>query len=137
MISSQSINTQNTNKYIIDDNQISEIFKGLKQGEYLKNRLKKTEIVLDESNNIIKQQKENIKQLNEIINQNQNQINLLNIKFDKSNEIFESSKIQFQEKIKLLEIENKKEKRSKFWNGFKIGGLTVGILGVTTILLLR
>ncbi len=52
-------------------------------------------------------------------------------------EICENSKIQFQEKIKLIEIENKKAGKKKFWNGFKVGGLTVGVLGVATILLLK
>ena len=137
MILSQNTNTANTNKKCIDDNQVTEIYKSLKQNDYLKIRLKKTEVVLDESNNIIKHQKDNIEKLNEIVKQNENSINLLNLKIDKEKEICENSKIQFQEKIKLIEIENKKAGKKKFWNGFKVGGLTVGILGAATILLLK
>ena len=137
MILSQNTNTANTNKKCIEGNQVTEIYKGLKQNDYLKIRLKKTEIVLDESSAIIKQQKDNIEKLNEIVKQNENSINLLNFKIDKEKEICENSKIQFQEKIKLIEIENKKTEKKKFWNGFKVGGLTVGILGVATILLLK
>lgn len=137
MILSQNTNTASTNKKCIDDNQVTEIYKSLKQNDYLKTRLKKTENVLDESDAVIKQQKDNIKKLNEIVKQNENSINLLNLKIDKEKEICENSKIQFQEKIKLIEIENKKAGKKKFWNGFKVGGLTVGVLGVATILLLK
>ena len=137
MILSQITNTANINKKCIDDNQVTEIYKSLKQNDYLKTRLKKTENVLDESDAVIKQQKDNIKKLNEIVKQNENSINLLNLKIDKEKEICENSKIQFQEKIKLIEIENKKSGKKKFWNGFKVGGLTVGILGAATILLLK
>ena len=99
MILSQNTNTANTNKKCIDDNQVTEIYKSLKQNDYLKTRLKKTENVLDESDAVIKQQKDNIKKLNEIVKLNENSINLLNLKIDKEKEICENSNYPFYGQI--------------------------------------
>lgn len=130
---SQTTNTQNTNGKYLNDTQIAEVYRGLKQGEFLKIKLKKTEEVLDNANNLITQQKQNINKLTEISQTKDEVINNLQFQIDNNKEISEAQKEQLNNTIALMTLEYKKEKRKRFWNGVKIGGISVAVLGAGAI----
>ena len=132
---SQNTSIQNTK--CCTPEQMTEIYKGLKQGEYLKVRLKKTEDVLNEATGIINQQKQSISKQQEIITNKNLVIDNLNFQITKELEIAQAQKEQLNNTIKMNNIIAKSESKRKFWNGVKIGGVTVGIAGVATILLLN
>ena len=132
---SQDTNTKNSKCFTTE--QLSEVYKGLKQGEYLKVRITKTEEVLEEANEIMSQQKQAMAQYGEIVKNKNLVIENLNFQIEKEKEICLAGKEQLNNIIKINEIVLKTESKRKFWNGVKIGGLTVGIAGVATILLLN
>ncbi len=136
--------SQNTNTRNIPEGQIPEVYKGLKQNEYLKVRLQKTETALSSANQLINEQDKAL-----IVSKN-----LLTAKDEAMGTVLEISK---QDKIAAEERENqlnidisylkteidmvKKDaeikQRKRFWNGFKIGGVSVAVLGVAGIILLN
>lgn len=132
---SQVTNIQN-NK-CIDNTQVSEIYKGLKQAEYLKVLNKKTEAVLAEANSIIAQQKVSISKHEEILTGKNTVISKMEIQIAQEKELCEAQKEQLQNIIKITELQAKKDGRKKFWNGVKVGGVSVAILGTATIFLLK
>ncbi|WP_288447896.1 hypothetical protein [uncultured Chryseobacterium sp.] len=141
---SNLILSQNTNTRNIPEGQIPEVYKGLKQNEYLKVRLQKTETALSSANQLINEQDKAL-----IVSKN-----LLTAKDEAMGTVLEISK---QDKIAAEERENqlnidisylkteidmvKKDaeikQRKRFWNGFKIGGVSVAVLGVAGIILLN
>lgn len=125
------------NSKCLESNQIAEIYKGLKQGEYLKVRVQKTEGVLTEATLLIAEQKTAIAQSKEIINTKDVIIDNLNFQILKEKEIAEAEKEQLNNMLKAKDIVIKAEGKKKFWNGVKIGGISVGIAGVAAILLLN
>ncbi|MHA7822479.1 hypothetical protein ACVVIH_06925 [Chryseobacterium arthrosphaerae] len=124
--------------------QIPEIYKGLKQNEYLKVRLQKTETALTSANQLINEQDKALTVSK----------NLLTAKDEAMGTVLEISK---QDKIAAAEKENqlnidisflkteidlvKKDaeikQRKRFWNGFKIGFFSLSVLGVTGLILLN
>ena len=125
--------SQTTNTQSINSTQVAEIYRGLKQGEYLKVKMKKTEEVLDNANNLISQQKQNIVKQDEIIKGKNDIIDNLNFQITNNQELCDAQKEQLNNIIKIMEIEKKKEGRRKFWNGIKIGGISVAVLGAGAI----
>ncbi len=135
---------QNTNTRSIPEGQIPEVYKGLKQNEYLKVRLQKTEVALTSANQLINEQDKALS-----ISKS-----LLTAKDEAMGTVLEISK---QDKIAAEERENqlnidisylktgidlvKKEaevkQRKRFWNGFKIGAFSLSVLGVTGLILLN
>lgn len=136
---SQNTNTNLTkvnNKRCYSEAQVNEIFNGLNQGEYLKVRLQKTEETLQNANKVIFQQKdviisktEAIILKDEIIKQNQ-------IACNKDKEILNSNIERLKNEKEFIKLEYKKESRKQFWKGVKIGGITVGVTGVATMIYL-
>lgn len=132
---SQNTNTKLTNCY--SDVQVSEIFKGLKQNEYLKTRLAKTESVLKDADNIIDKQKETINTKNEIIIGKSEIIDNLNKEMIIEEEIKQSQIEQLNNEI-LFEInQGDKKARKSFWKGAKTGGIIGIVATLITIVLIK
>lgn len=131
---SQNTNTNLTNCY--SDAQISEIFKGLKQNDYLKMRLDKTEVSLANADKVIKEQKTAIDTQTEIITIKDNLIKGEVAKCGKEKEVLSANIEILNNTIEIMKIDAKKEGRRKFWNGVKVGGISVGVLGGATALFL-
>lgn len=140
LASSQVLSTNNSNKIpeglFIPKAQVSEVAKGLQQIPYLKARITSAEKALSEAEKLIREQEKDsqndqkiIKNLNQqILNQQEQAL--------KTEDIYRAE-------INILNAELKQEKKNtikvgkkKFWNGFAIGGVTVGILGGATVIYL-
>ena len=130
---SQTTNTKPTN--CLSDAQISEIFKGLKQGEYLKVRVEKAEETLLSANKVIDEQTYIITNKDKVIGIKDALYNSLVFQNKMDMEIKNSKIDQLNETIKVNGDIYKSEKRKKFWSGIKIGGV-VGVGIATTALLL-
>ncbi|QQY32041.1 DUF342 domain-containing protein [Chryseobacterium gleum] len=141
---SNLILSQNTNTRSIAEGQIPEVYKGLKQNEYLKTRLQKTESALSSANQLINEQDKALTVSK----------NLLTAKDEAMGTVLEISKqdkIAAEEREKQLNIDIsylqtqmevvKKEadikQRKRFWNGVKIGGVSVAVLGVAGLILMN
>ncbi|WP_126358689.1 hypothetical protein [Chryseobacterium gleum] len=144
LLMSNLILSQNTNTRSIAEGQIPEVYKGLKQNEYLKTRLQKTESALSSANQLINEQDKALTVSK----------NLLTAKDEAMGTVLEISKqdkIAAEEREKQLNIDIsylqtqmevvKKEadikQRKRFWNGVKIGGVSVAVLGVAGLILMN
>lgn len=130
---SQTTNTKPTN--CLSDAQMSEIFKGLKQGEYLKVRLEKAEETLFSANKVINEQTYIITNKDKVINIKDALYTSLVFQNKMDMEIKDSQIDKLNETMKVNEKIYKSDKRKKFWSGIKIGGV-VGVGIATTALLL-
>lgn len=129
--------SQNTNTRSIPEGQIPEVYKGLKQNEYLKTRLQKTESALFSANQLINEQDKAITVSKTLLNAKDEAMGTML-------EISKQEKIAAEEREKQLNFEitslrseidlvkNSSEIKQKkwFWNGVKIGGVSVAVLGV-------
>lgn len=132
---SQNTSTNLSNCY--SDAQVTEIFKGLKQNEYLKLRLIKTESVLKEADTIIEKQKENINTKNEIIVGKSEIIDNLNAQLVIEENIKKAQIEQLNNTI-LFEInQGDKKARQGFWKGAKTGGIIGIVATLVTIVLIK
>ncbi|WP_171006321.1 hypothetical protein [Chryseobacterium sp. 2VB] len=144
LLMSNLILSQNTNTRSIPEGQIPEVYRGLKQNEYLKTRLQKTESALSSANQLINEQDKALTVSK----------NLLTAKDEAMGTVLEISKqdkIAAEEREKQLNIDIsylqtqmevvKKEadikQRKRFWSGVKIGGLSVAVLGVAGLILMN
>ena len=123
MTSSQSTSTQN-----IDDSQIKEIYKGLKQNEYLKLRLQKTDNALTSAQNLINEQEKSISSFKNLANSKDQIISTLEEVRKQELNISRERETQFKADInilkgdlKVMEIETKIKQRKRFWGGVKVG----------------
>lgn len=137
MILSQNINTRN-----IPEGQIPEVYKGLKQNEYLKTRLQKTESALSSANQLINEQ-------DRVISVSKTLLNAKDEAMGTMLEISKQDKIAAEERenqlkidisylkteIDLVKKESEIKQRKRFWNGLKIGGVSVVILGAAGLIL--
>ena len=127
---SQNINTNRTNCY--SDTQITEIFKGLKQNDYLKMRLDKTEKSLESADKVINEQKSAISTQTEIIKVKDNLIAGEVAKCAKEKEVLNANIEILNNTIEIMKIDQKNQNRKKFWNGVKVGGISVAVIGGAT-----
>ena len=138
LVSSQVLNTSPSKPegLFIPKSQVSQVANGLQQNKYLKARIISAEKALAKADETIKAQEKDsqndqkiIKNLNQqILNQQEQALKTENI---------------YRAEINILNAELKQEKKNtikvgkkKFWNGFAIGGVTVGILGGATVIYL-
>ena len=141
---SSSIICQNTGTKSIPETQIPEIYKGLKQNDYLKIRLQKTETALLSANQLINEQDKALSVSKTLLNAKDEAMGTMR-------------EISMQDKIAASERENqlnmdisslkteidlvKKEavikQRKRFWNGVKIGGVSVAVLGAAGLIWLK
>ena len=133
LLTSQIINTSLTNCY--SDAQVKEIFKGLKQNDYLKLRLDKTEKTLDDATNIMKEQKGIIKNNVETIAIKDELYKSALFQCDQEKEIRDAKIDQLKATMKVEATQAKKNERRKLWQGIKLGGV-IGIAGTVAAFLL-
>ena len=131
---SQTTNTKPTN--CLSDAQMSEIFKGLKQGEYLKVRLDKTETTLTKANDMLVNQEKTISDLNKVVTLKNELYNSL--KFQHTQDlIIKDSKIQqLQETMDENTKQAKKIARRKSTKNFLVGAGVGGAIATGVILFL-
>ena len=127
---SQNTNTNRTNCY--SDAQITEIFKGLKQNDYLKMRLDKTEKSLESADKVINEQKSSMATQSEIIKVKDKLIAGEVAKCAKEKEVLTANIEILNNTIEIMKIDQKKQNRKKFWNGVKVGGISVAVIGGAT-----
>lgn len=131
---SQTTNTKPTN--CLSDVQMSEIFKGLKQGEYLKVRLEKTEETLLSANKVINEQTYIITNKDKVINIKDALYTSLVFQNKMDMEIKDSQIDKLNETMKVNEKIYKSDKRKKFWSGLGYGAGGAVILSLVGVLLL-
>ncbi len=118
------------------NDQLDNIYKGLKQNEYLKIRVKKAEQTLADAESVIHNQQSIIAKQNDLI--------------IAKDEYLENQKFLFSQELEIKNVEikrledvaiemkaiHKRENRKQLWKGIKIGGITVGVLGAATAIYL-
>lgn len=128
LIICQTINTNHLSK-----EQIDEAYKGLKQGEYLKDRLRDTRALLNEANAGLKFKDKRIQKLEEMNEIRTQMYHTLEFEFETSKKI-DSLEIRRQRLIiddfpnQMKRVENK-----GFWKGAKTGtvvGAAAAIIGI-------
>lgn len=134
LILSQNTNTKNIE---IPESQLKEIYKGLKQGEYLKVRLDKTEKALKDASDLITEQKSALENSASLVKAKDEMMKNNEEIFSQEKIIYDSRISIFQADYKILQEISKKEARKKMWNGIKIGGISVAVLGIGAFLLIN
>lgn len=127
---------QNTNTRCFEEAQLDQIYKGLKQGEYLKKRLRDTESVLSEANAGLKIKDKRIQKLEEINEVRTQMYHTLEFKCETSKKI-DSLEIRRQGLI-IDDFPNqmKRVEKKGFWKGAKTGtvvGVGAAIIGIIII----
>ena len=137
LVISQTTNTNPTN-CLIPNSQVNEIYKGLKQGEYLKVRLDKTEKTLLDTSNIMGEQKNIIDNLTQTNTLKDKIIKDLNVKCTQEKEIKNVEIERLQKIMELNTTQAKKEARRKSTNSFILGaGIGVTVTAVAILLLTK
>lgn len=135
ILNSQLI-SQTTNTNLIKcfpQSQVNEIFKGLKQGEYLKIRVDKAEQTLVSADKIIEEQKSIIINKDKVIDIKDTLYKSLQYQNGLDMEIKNTKIDQLNETMKVNENIYKSEKRKKFWSGLGYGttaGIIISIVGI-------
>ena len=132
---SQTTSTNRTKCF--SDAQVGEIFRGLKQNDYLKMRLDKTESALVTADKLINEQKSAISTQTEIIKVKDSIIKGEIARCDKEKEALNANISILNNNIEILKLDAKKDGKKKFWNGVKVGVVSISILGTAAILLLK
>ncbi|AZA91118.1 hypothetical protein EG343_11005 [Chryseobacterium nakagawai] len=120
------------------------MYKGLKQNDYLKTRLQKTETALTSANQLINEQDKALAVSKNLLNAKDEAMGTM-LEISRQDKIaaeerekqlnIDLSYLQTQMEIVKKEAENKQRKR--FWNGVKIGGVSVAVLGVAGLILMN
>ena len=121
----------------IPKSQVEQVSKGLQQNKYLKNRVISAEKALNKANETIKAHEKDSEIDQKMINEQSKLITSLKNENLKLEELHLYELKGLNAELELIKKSAIKNGRKKFWNGVKIGGLTVGIAGVVTILLLN
>ena len=117
--------------------QVTEIYKGLKQNEQLKKLLYTAQETIDNSNALISSQRKMNAKLSEESEAKSELIKNLKDLNQNDKYLCDIQKKTLQNQIKYLEEYKKKESRKSFWNGVKIGGVSVVALGIATFVLVN
>ena len=121
----------------IPKSQVTQIAKGLQQNEYLKNRVISAEKTLSKANETIKAYEKDSETNQKMIKEQDKLItNLKNEKL-KLEELYLYEIKNLNTELEQARKSSIKNGRKKFWNGVKIGGVSVAILGAATILFLK
>ena len=105
--------------------QLENIYKGLKQNEYLKVRVKQAEKTLDEAEKVMDNQKATIAKQNELVAAKDRYLD----NYKRQSELQLQSKDVEIDRLNSVIVETKKDNRRQLWKGIRIGGITVGVLG--------
>ncbi|VEH19665.1 Uncharacterised protein [Chryseobacterium nakagawai] len=133
--------SQNTNTRSIQEGQIPEVYKGLKQNEYLKIRLQKTETALSSANQLITEQDKALTVSKSLLTAKDEAMGTV-LEISKQDKIvseerekqlnFDISYLQTQ--VEIVRKESQIKQRKRFWNGIKIGGVSVAVLGAAGLI---
>lgn len=133
---SQTQNTANTNGTFIPDSQVTELYKIVKQNDYLKKRLKAAENSLNDANELINEHKVQRGKLDALIALQSDELKSTTEMYGKQIEVKNLQITDLNRQIEETVKQGKKTARKKFWNGFAFGGVTVGIIGTGTLIYL-
>ena len=136
MMLSQTQNTANTNGTFIPDSQVTELYKIVKQNDYLKKRLKAAENSLNDANELINEHKVQRVKLDALIALQSDELKSTTEMYGKQIEVKNMQITDLNRQIEETVKQGKKTARKKFWNGFAFGGVTVGIIGTGTLIYL-
>lgn len=134
LIFCQNTDTKNIS---LPEAQVKEIYKGLKQGEYLKVRLDKTEKALKDASDLITEQKSALANSASLVKAKDQMLKNNEEIFSQEKTIYDSRISILHADYKILQETSKADARRKMWNGIKIGGVSVAILGVGAFLLIN
>ena len=95
-------------------------------------RLDKTEVSLGNADKVIKEQKNAIETQAKIITVKDNLIAGEVAKCAKEKEVLNANISILNNTIDIMKIDAKKEGRKRFWNGVKVGGISVAVIGGAT-----
>ena len=143
ILSSKLIICQTTNMKLseptkcIPVSQVNEIYKGLKQNEQLKKLFNSAQETIENSNSLIASQKRMSAKLAEESEAKSQVITNLKDLNEADKKLCEIQKQSLQSDIKYLETQSKRDSRRSFWNGIKIGGFSLAVIGVVGFVLIK
>ena len=123
----------------IPKSQVDHVAKGLQQNEFLRVRLSSAEKALSKANETIKAQEKDSETDQRIIKEQDKLITSLKNENLKLEELHLSELKGLNAELKLIKESAAKTGRKKFWNGVKVGGISVAVLGgaAAAVLLLK
>lgn len=136
LLVSNLILSQTTATPQLNSAQLENVYKGLKQNDYLKVRVKQAEKTLEEAEKLMQNQKAGIEKRDQLIRLKDDQ--LQNQQYIASQELA-SKDIEITRLTAVLsetEKQIKRNGRKQLWKGIKIGGISVGVLGTAAALYL-
>ena len=116
--------------------QVNQVSKGLQQNKYLKNRVILAEKALSKADEIIKAQEKDSELNKKMIDEQNKLITSLKNENLKLEELHLYEVQGLNAELELVKKSAIKNGRKKFWNGFTIGGVTVGLMGTATAIYL-
>lgn len=133
--------SQNTGIKNIPELQIPEIYKGLKQNEYLKSRLQKTETALSSATQLINEQDKAIAVGKTLLAAKDDAMGTI-VEISKQDKIAAQERenqlnidiSSLKSEIDLVKNEAAIKQRKRFWNGMKIGGISVAVIGAAGLI---
>lgn len=120
----------------IPKSQVEQVSKGLQQNKYLKNRVISAEKALNKANETIKAHEKDSEIDQKMINEQNKLINSLKNENLKLEELHLYEVKGLNAELELVKKSAVKNGRKKFWNGFVVGGVTVGLIGTATAIYL-
>ncbi|WP_284464909.1 hypothetical protein [Chryseobacterium sp.] len=141
LLMSNLILSQNTSIRNIPEGQIPEVYKGLKQNEYLKIRLQKTEYALYGANQIINEQDKALTVSKSLLTAKDEAMGTV-VEISKQDKIIAEEREKqlnidisyLQTQMEIVKKEAEIHQRKRFWNGLKVGGVSVAVLGVAGLI---
>lgn len=133
---SNLILSQTTATPQLNSAQLENVYKGLKQNDYLKVRVKQAEKTLEEAEKLMQNQKAGIEKRDQLLRLKDDQ--LQNQQYIASQELA-SKDVEIDRLNAVLsetEKQIKRNGRKQLWKGIKIGGISVGVLGTAAALYL-
>ena len=117
--------------------QVNEIYKGLKQNEQLKKLFNSAQETIENSNSLIASQKRLSAKLTEESEAKSQVITNLKDLNEADKKLCDIQKESLQSDIKYLETQSKRDSRRSFWNGVKIGGFSLAVIGAVGFVLIK
>ena len=117
--------------------QVNEIYKGLKQNEQLKKLFNSAQETIENSNSLIASQKQLSAKLTEESEAKSQVITNLKDLNEADKKLCDIQKESLQSDIKYLETQSKRDSRRSFWNGVKIGGFSLAVIGAVGFVLIK
>ena len=136
MMQSQTQGTAISKGTFIPDAQITELYKIVKQNDYLKKRTTVAENALNDADKLINEYKAHRVKLDAVIALQEEELKKTTEMYSKQIDIKNLQLQDLNSQLTETVKQGKKNERKKFWRGFGIGGVTVGIIGTATLLYL-